>query len=772
MNSFNPVGISLTPDATSTGSDDPRVIAALEEYLVRLNAGERPSRAEWLAQHSEIADALGRCLDGLLFVQTGARHLSGREPSQPAESRFHASTVLGDYRIVREVGRGGMGVVYEAEQISLRRRVALKVLPAAASFDPRQRQRFQVEAQSAGHLHHPHIVPVFGVGCDDEIPYYAMQFIEGQTLADLIEELRVADDPRSSATESATDSHRSFNYFRYVARLGVDAAEALDHAHGLGVIHRDVKPSNLMVDRLGHLWVTDFGLARFDGESELTRTGDVLGTLRYTSPEQAQAKRGVVDQRTDVYSLGATLYELVTLRPAFDGRDRQEILNQINRDETPSPRKTNPSIPRDLETIILKAMAHDLGSRYTTARELAEDLTRFLDARPVLARKPTALDRLRKWARRHRTAVTTATSALILGLTIGAILIGVEHRRTLQALSDLRLARLREQANMKLFFSTTDSLTMSAMGMLAMRSPTGEGDSTGFYRKALATYEQIAKLYHDDPEMKLVAAEAYRRIGFVQMILRYYHQRPDFQQADADGSYRSALALCESSDAEPSHLLEARQLQAAILDDYGEMLVRLGRVVEAQKLFQQSLDERSRLVRLFPGKSEHATDLNKRRSELGRFYTMMGRPGDAESLFREVLKASSNQPEARNDLAWFLASDPTTSSAGRAEAVALARLAVALEPRERTFRHTLGLALFRAGQGKEAEEVVNQALQGRPAEADSLIILALIHAERGELDQARARLDAAAAWTKANGVQDPILHRLTEEVARLLKPKD
>ena len=182
-------------------------------------------------------------------------------------------------------------------------------------------------------------------------------------------------------------------FCRKVARLGIEAADALEHAHALGVLHRDIKPANLLIDREGSVWITDFGLARFSGDSSLTGTGDIVGTLRYMSPEQALARRGVVDQRTDIYALGATLYELLTLRPAFGGRDHQELLRQIALDEPIPPRRLNPAVPRDLETIVLKAMAKDPSGRYATAQELSEDLKRFLNDDPIKGRRPGPVER-------------------------------------------------------------------------------------------------------------------------------------------------------------------------------------------------------------------------------------------------------------------------------------------------------------------------------------------------------------------------------------------
>jgi WD40 repeat protein/tetratricopeptide (TPR) repeat protein len=196
----------------------------------------------------------------------------------------------------------------------------------------------------------------------------------------------------------------------------VQAAEALEHAHQLEVVHRDVKPGNLLVDGRGHLWVTDFGLAHCQSQAGLTMTGDLVGTLRYMSPEQALAKRVVVDHRTDVYSLGATLYELLTLRPAFPGNDRQELLRQIAFEEPVRPRRLDQKVPGELETVVLKALEKNPADRYATAQEMADDLRRFLEDRPIRARPPTVVQRLRKWARRHRPLVVSLTACFAIVL--------------------------------------------------------------------------------------------------------------------------------------------------------------------------------------------------------------------------------------------------------------------------------------------------------------------------------------------------------------------
>jgi serine/threonine protein kinase len=343
-----------------------------DEFVERLGHGEQPDVEEYARRHPTITAVLRQVLPALQILRS-----PGVDPASlggAADSSARLTGCLGDYRIVREVGRGGMGVVYESEQVSLGRRVALKVLPFAAALDARHLQRFKNEALAAAHLHHPNIVPIYGIGCERGIHFFAMQFIEGQSLAEVVAELRRSAPAASEKKTVATDdilhvptraggsvlterSTHSPGFFRAVARLGVQAAEALEHAHQMGVIHRDIKPANLLLDAGGRLWIADFGLARCRAEPGLTGTGDVLGTLRYMSPEQALAKRGLVDHRSDLYSLGATLYEALTLQPAYAGSDRGELLYQIASSDPRSPRRVNPAIPVALETILLKAVA-------------------------------------------------------------------------------------------------------------------------------------------------------------------------------------------------------------------------------------------------------------------------------------------------------------------------------------------------------------------------------------------------------------------------------
>jgi eukaryotic-like serine/threonine-protein kinase len=470
----------LTPNHQSALSQstppDAVLDAVVEEFVSLLERGAEPSIDEFLSRHPEHAEVLRDLLAAAKAMASLGRSGTSREP--PAGKRRTVAALmpefgeLGDFRLVRELGRGGMGVVYEAEQISLGRRIALKVLPFAAFLDPRHLQRFKNEARAAATLDHPHIVHVHSVGQDRGVHFYAMQLIEGQSLAEVIEALRhgtgqiepaaptlmdavAKSDLREEVVQGDEDfvvSHEPWrsqpstlrnnklstmsmqsgrDYYRLVARWCVQAAEALEHAHQLGIVHRDIKPSNLLVNPEGRLWVTDFGLAMTHADNSLTMTGDVLGTLRYMSPEQALGKRGVVDQRSDVYSLGATLYELLTLQPAFPEADRTELLRQIEQDDPPSMRQAVAGIPIELETIACKALRKDPAARYATAGEFAEDLQRFLSDQPIRARPPSWRERVTKWSRRHRTLARSLmlVASVSLVMTFIAVLLVVQARQ-------------------------------------------------------------------------------------------------------------------------------------------------------------------------------------------------------------------------------------------------------------------------------------------------------------------------------------------------------
>jgi serine/threonine protein kinase/tetratricopeptide (TPR) repeat protein len=376
---------------------------------------------------------------------------------------------LGDFEIAREIGRGGMGVVYEALQVSLNRRVALKVLSGGLGLTPNAVQRFRREAEAAAKLHHTNIVPVYATGEHDGAHFYAMELIEGPSLDHVVRQMRQASrgreplvertpadgtcaQPRANASsspdlaqtgpyvESATASGSTAGlsssslgsgsgYFDTVARMIAEVADALEYAHQEGVVHRDIKPSNLLLSPAGRLSVNDFGLARMLEQPGMTMTGEFVGTPAYMSPEQITAGRTPLDRRTDIYSLGATLYELLTLHPPFTGERRDQVLAQILHKEPKPPRKVNPKVPVDLETICLKAMEKDPDRRYQTAGAMGDDLRRHVHRFAISARRAGPLERLRKWVRRHPGLAAGVGAALVATVVAGFFALHAWHDR-------------------------------------------------------------------------------------------------------------------------------------------------------------------------------------------------------------------------------------------------------------------------------------------------------------------------------------------------------
>jgi serine/threonine protein kinase len=522
-------GHEMLPDNGDPDRDPVDVLA--EEFADRLRRGEHPSVSDYAAQHPEHADQLRELLPAVAQMEylKRFRRSSGAAEKEELPDRF------GDFRILRELGRGGMGVVFEAVQESLGRPVALKVLATHAQLDPTRRERFVREAQAAAKLHHTNIVPVFGVGEQDGIPYYVMQLIRGDGLNAVAARWRLARsqseketgvrgqgtvqetgvrgqeseqavsrDPEGSAPPThlggalpsgsrltgslahdpcplSPEGGPSYSDWSFVAEVGLQAADALHYAHKQGVLHRDVKPANLILDPAGRVWVADFGLAKLVNLHGLTATGDILGTLQYLAPE---CLAGDSDPRSDVYGLGATLYELLTLQPPYPTESPARLVKQVADADPPAPRQLNPAIPRDLETIVMKAMAREPHRRYAGARELAADLQAFLEDRPITARRETALGRAWRWCRRNpATAITgaNAVAALVLAGVVGWVgyvntrqaLDAEEVRRkeaeearadAVKARNDAVLASDKLEANLKLSLEAFEKVFEAAAG--------------------------------------------------------------------------------------------------------------------------------------------------------------------------------------------------------------------------------------------------------------------------------------------------------------------
>ncbi len=394
-------------------SNVPELDQVIEEYLDRLRRGELPTIEDYTSRFPMYAQQIGELLPTLHALE----HFRSQSNSDTVRGGFHPSLqlnqMLGDFRLIREIGRGGMGIVYEAEQVSLGRRVAIKVLSDNQLRDESFRKRFLREARSAAALHHTNIVPVFGVGEQNGIHFYAMQYIDGLALDTVLKTLRLEDVTSRPPIALALGEPSTPMYWKRIANLGRQAAEALHYAHQHRIIHRDIKPANLIVDAQATVWVTDFGLAKMEDQQDLTQTGDLLGTLRYMAPEQLL---GNVDLRSDIYSLGATIYELLSLRPAFQGETRGKLIYQITNESATPLRKWRSDFPRDLSLIIEKSLERESAHRYQSAKDLADDLQRFLRSEPILARRISSLHRTWLWSRRNPIFATMVTILVLMGL--------------------------------------------------------------------------------------------------------------------------------------------------------------------------------------------------------------------------------------------------------------------------------------------------------------------------------------------------------------------
>jgi eukaryotic-like serine/threonine-protein kinase len=410
----------LSPDQQA------QVATIVEQCMIGLENGESLEIDSWVTQHPALAEPLRRCLASL---QTLHEAVHGTNASWPGTTSLPLPFRLGDFELEEAIGRGGMGVVYLATQISLQRRVAVKLLQGCASLSPKRLRRFEIEAQSAAILQHPNIVPVYAVGQEQGVHYYAMQYVDGYSL------------------DEVDLSRWSRDRYSRLIDVAITLADALQHAHDLGVIHRDIKPSNLMQDASGKVWIMDFGLAHRVNNENLTLSGELIGTTNYMSPEQSLGLP--VDQRTDIYSLCATLYELATGVQAFEGKGIQDILNRIENNDPVAPRAIRNDIPIHLETILLKGLSKDREDRYASAAEMGSDLQSLRQGLPIRGRRPTFLKRISRWMAKHRMLVLVGTAGLALSTmvsVVGFLQVAASRRELIQSLatSDLHLKSSQE----------------------------------------------------------------------------------------------------------------------------------------------------------------------------------------------------------------------------------------------------------------------------------------------------------------------------------------
>ena len=653
-----------------------RLTQILDRYLSSLENGAPIHPETLVAEHPDLAELLQAYLISLDELHCAAAGFGdvGGDASEDIETDCDTKR-LGDFVLGRELGRGGMGIVYEAHQISLDRTVAVKVLPFASVLDSKQISRFKSEAQAAAQILHPNIVPVFAIGVDRGVHFYAMQFIDGQPLDLAIAELRkegrgkpLATKPNALAsgsgmrdsdlqhprlalsaqvapanphTEStgnsllSSTSENASEHFRTVARLGMQASEALHAAHEYGVVHRDIKPSNLLLDYEGKLWITDFGLARCQRDATFSKTGDIVGTMRYMSPEQASGQTSLIDQRTDIYSLGVTLYELLTLEPAVQGADGPSLLRSIDQQNLQSLRKLRPKIPADLENVILKAMAKAREDRYTTSQEFADDLHRFLDGKPTVAKPPTAAEIMTKWAIRHKRVVAAIACVSLLacvGFAASTILIAREKLN-----SDINFARAEQ--NYRDARESVDRFGAQFAERLA--GVPGAGNvRREMLRETLAYYKRFVDQVADDPSLRADLALTYGKIGSLADEIGYVEE--------AVVAHEKALAIFETLAAgAPDHLDYQRRL-ALCRNNLAKTLRRAGRIDEAENAYQRAIDLQNKLVRRTRDE-QYSSDLAVSYINLGLLLSETGAEEKAEQSFQEAIRLQTQLVDAAPD---------------------------------------------------------------------------------------------------------------------------
>lgn len=720
---------------------------------------------------------------------------AGNQMVTPA-SAAPLMTMLGDYELHHEIGRGGMGIVYEATQISLRRNVAIKTLPFAAVLDQQQVARFRNEAQAAASLHHPHIVPVYAVGCERGVHYYSMQLIDGDTLertlsalhanaaeqqraeklselrrdeanraaAELTAEMQVGDQRSLDNTGPGADASGTFaadaftgqatsrvvkdqgstvhsvrdrQTIRSIVQLFVNVADALDYAHQQGVIHRDIKPSNLLIDGSGKIWIADFGLARCRGIGNLTAEGSVLGTARYMSPEQLAGRTQAVDHRTDIYSLGITLYEMLTLQPAFSAPNRQQLMRAVESDQPASPRALNPKIETDLETIVLKAIAKSKDERYDTAGDFADDLRRYLDGMPTLARRPGKIDLAFRWALRHRRMVLVSLvimASAIAGLSVATVLVS---RQTRIAVAQMEIAD-REVNAILSFFDCFGGLSIK----MASSLPGGKEELREILMKIRPYAAEFRGHADKNPTYRIVGTKLHFFLGQVN------EELGNFDEAEQE--YRLAVKDFESLEQAEKNNPTIMSEHAECLHILAQLRKQTGHYQDARALYGEASVLQENVIAINVGDNHAVIKWAKTQANLAKLEWECGDCQDATHRMRvtvsDLKRCSGDHPdqlhlrstliESRNTLAGLISNQkpasaeklfrqnilqlnkwlqdsPAVDSSKAADAVAMTRDLALLPPicQLSVAQNNLAELLGRSGEFAEALDLTAAAIE-------------------------------------------------------------
>lgn len=787
-----------------TGRNPVEILA--EEFLERKRAGDSVGVEEYIRLHPDLAEEIQNLFPMMLaFEQFKLCRFSSS--GRALDLQIGAIHQLGDFRIIREIGRGGMGVVYEAEQESLRRFVAVKVIPPDSISGRSQLERFHDEARLAAGLHHTNIVPVIGVGEQDGMHYYVMQRIKGYSLDECIygaetaaelsekrfehaktEELQSASthlsqsDAGSLLSDSSVFRHETpgestgcspltgqsagVSEWEFIADIGIQVANALAHAHEHGVLHQDIKPGNLLLDGDGTVWVTDFGLATLLNSEVPMHPGKVAGTLRFMAPEHL---KGQQDARSDVYSLGATLYEIATRRPAFEKTSRPQMMRRILSGQKPRPAEIRPEIPRDLEAIILKAMACEASSRYPNAAALADDLRHFVEGRPVSARPVGGPVRLWRWSRRNP-LVATLLFVMSLGAGLSFAVISHEWRTAVDE-------NKRAEGNLSLALESMDQILgrftsnwmahpitadLRENAAEQTRAPiTVSNFSAGILEDALTFYERFAEENATSPQLEAETIKVHRRVGDVCYRLGQYARavsayeaclqlmgaakegettKPRMQRAEvlnqlglvryATSDFAAAeinfgLAVKELAGVAASHA-ESRALLAQVYNNLGQALWIQGRHSAARSTHQKAIFLLEQLVRDHSGNVQFRLALARAYRIFQPFATFFSRPelriGQRKKgiqILEELVREYPGVPDYQCELCELLTTKSYPLHTGSQQYLADLERAVLVA--RNLCEHHKTIPRYRAVLARALRERGERLRRSDPATAESLV---------------------------------------------------
>jgi len=703
--------------------------------------------------------------------------------SSPVRKATGPTPEIEGYRITGVLGQGGMGIVYRAVQSKLNRTVALKVLPAmVGAASPTAVSRFRREATAAARLHHTHIVPIYDFGECHDAYYYAMELISGHPLNVVIQKfaeseaatasparlaellvnttsglggpisaemhkISTTDDPPSMT--GASSGGRGRLYYRQVARWIADAGDALHYAHGEGIIHRDIKPANLILSSDGRIMIADFGLAKSVDEESVTMTGALLGTVRFLSPEQAMARRIPVDHRTDIYSLGATMYELLCFQPAFPGDDDKQVLSAIITREPIRPRKLSPNVPHELETICLKALEKSPDARYPTARAFMDDLRRYTHDLPIVAKRPGPIARAIKFVRRHKAGVTAAAAIVLLITTLSILNLVNEKRKEQEKMAQVANEERKEHQ--------INALIKSAHVITRDVKP-GE---TVDWSAAAANYEVALN----------IDANSIRALhNYAAMLKGQYN--------DTIGASESlltkAIGLCEKGleiDPKRAELWNLKGVLHKMIDDYDKAINAYDKAVDLDKKNAAAWENRGVLHALAGNFEAAEADLRQATEleasdpqtiwqSLTSLRFLLGNPDPVESieeatelmrtdpwsfLLRARLRLALEgyiDPEKALENAKF--TDPFTADSGPQFL--------------RRAKRILALAYLRNDRFYRAAECAGQALDAGDLPTANQLVLAIAHASLGDPEAAQQAFNRAISeWPEA--LREPGQHQ-------------